>query len=127
MPQFKRPSVSKDKLPAAALAKWGYEVLEEGFVPFPKKLIRALPNLFKENGIEKLQVVLAIIDFIRDDQKSNPSKEYLAFVAGMPIERFSHVLGELKAEGLIDVDGADDALVASPMGLKAAILKNTKD
>lgn len=127
MPQFKRPYVLKDKLSDAALAKWGYEVLEEGFVPFPKKLIRALPSLFKENGIEKLQAVLAIIDFIRDDQKSNPSKEYLAFVAGMSIERFSLVLGELKAEGLIEVVEADDALVASPKGLKVAILKNTKD
>lgn len=127
MAQFKRPYVSKDKLPTAVLAKWGFEVLGEGFVPFPKKLIRALPSLFKENGIEKLQVVLAIIDFIRDDQKSNPSKEYLAFVAGMPVERFSQVLGELKAEELLEVVGSDDAMIASPNGLKAAILNITKD
>lgn len=122
MSAFKRQEVPREKTPQAAIAKWGYPVLAEGFVPFPKKLLRRLPVVLGENAVERLQVILAIVDYLREDLKNAPSKDYLAFIAGLPIERFKAVLVELQELGLIDVTGTDDYFMINLKGLKDAIL-----
>ncbi len=125
MATFKRPVVPRERIPDAAIAKWGLAVLSEGFVPFPKKLLRCLPSILGENGIEKLQVIMSIVDYLRDDLKNPPSKDYLAFIAGLPKERFKAVLTELHANDLVDVSGTDEFFMANLKGLKDAILNES--
>lgn len=122
MTTFKRQEVPRERTPAAAIAKWGYPVLSEGFVPLPKKLLRRLPAVLGGNALEKLQVILAIVDFLREDLKSQPSKDYLAFIAGLPVERFKVILKELEEAELIDVSGTDDFVMFNLKGLKDLIL-----
>ncbi len=88
-PNFSRQRINTSRLPATLAAKWSRPVLAEGFVPFPKLLLRCLPKIFTgEGAIEKLAVILAIVDFQRDELFRDPSLEYLAFVADMERDDF---------------------------------------
>ncbi len=126
MTVFKRQSVAREKTPSVAIAKWGYPVLSEGFVPFPKKFLRSFPGILGSNAAEKLQVILAIVDYIRDDLKNPASKAFLAHLAGLPVETFKSVLSELEASKLIEVKGTDDAIEVKVDGLVNAVLRVTE-
>lgn len=122
---FKRPTVTS--IPEAAIAKWSGDILSEGFVPFPKKLLRTLGQTFNEPAYERLQVVLAIVDYIRPSLTNPPSVEYVAFVAGLTPERCRVVLNDLKNAGLIEYDGKETGLAIGLDGLKGRIRRLSEE
>jgi hypothetical protein len=64
--------------------KRSYSVLDEGFVPFPKKRVRCLNRIFTGvNCAKELTVVLAIADVKRTNLSRPPSSAHLAFLAGL--------------------------------------------
>ena len=109
MDVFQRQKIDTSKLPPAIVIKWDQSTLEEGFVPFPKKLLRCLTKIFSNtNGVELLSVVLAVVDFKRANQTLNPSAEYLAYIAGMDVMAFKRNLEELERQDLITVSSGFD-------------------
>jgi len=121
---FKRQKV--DKIPEAAIAKWSAAVVEEGFIPFPKRLLRVLSAIFSSQEIKLLQAVLAIVDFRRAKQAFPPSRDYLAFIAGLPSEEFSQLLAELKSRGLVEIAmESDEWVVTDIQGLLKRIVELT--
>jgi hypothetical protein len=119
-PQRIDPESFKDHI----RAKWGDEVLTEGFVPFPKTLLRALPRLFAGSEVvEELGVVLALADYRRRNMRTLPSIEYLAFVAGMPTKAFRAALGRLKAKQWAEEDEDDEATNATSKGFERAVVE----
>jgi hypothetical protein len=124
---FVRQRIDTSRLPATLAAKWSRSVLTEGFVPFPKQLLRCLPKIFTGTGaIEKLAVILAIVDFQRDELFRDPSLEYLAFTAGMDSDDFQTIMSSLEKEGLISVEETDTGLRISLKGLLEKIETHTK-
>ena len=125
---FSGQRLDASKLPPAVLTKWSGEVLREGFVPFPKRLLRCLPKVLAvSEPLHALAVVLAIVDFQRPDLTREPSLEFLAFVSGLPIEKFSALLDELVERGLIERHEGAEGVVVRYHGLQQAILSATKD
>ena len=63
--------------------KWSDSLLTEGFVPFPKTLLRTLLSVFtEEHALEDLVTVLAIVDCLGVNEKDNSvSLDYIAFIA----------------------------------------------
>ena len=116
------------RLPVAVVEKWSSETLGEGFVPFPKKLVRCLAQLFSgAKSIRQLQTLLAIVDFKRPNLSRLPSAEYLAFVAGLPKDEFLETLNDLQEKGYIRVSGDPAALNISLEGLLSAIERESRD
>ncbi len=86
-------------------AKWESKTLDEGFIPFPKRLLRCQHLIFSgEKGVEELAVVLAIVDFKRPNLLRQPSLSYLAFLSGLSVEVFKERLQELIERGLVSSD-----------------------
>jgi hypothetical protein len=107
-------------------AKWSEPVLDEGYIAFPKRLLRAAPKIFQgEHAMEQLAVALALADYMRPDLNRPPSLGFLAFSAGMEMERFQERLNELSDTGLVNVMGNRDAVKYSLEGLQQAILENS--
>jgi hypothetical protein len=123
--RFTRPQLDPFSLPANIRAKWPAELLGEGFVPLPKKLLRALGGLFEDSReIDELVVLLAAVDYKRDNFERFPTVEYLAFVAGIPEKRFREALSRLKKKHWveIDVEPEDDTMDIAVAGLNRAVL-----
>ena len=55
-------------------------------------------------------MVLAIVDFQRDEPSRDPSLEYLALIAGMESDVFQRRMIGLEEEGLISVEATDTGL-----------------
>lgn len=111
MSEFPRKKIDAAQLPPAFRAKFPDYVLEEAFVPAPKRLLRALPVLFPGNPeIEDLGVLLSVVDFKRPKLTRLPSLDFLAFVAGMNPDQFERSLERLKGRGWIHVEGTREAL-----------------
>lgn len=109
-------------------AKWSRIVLDEGFVPFPKRLLRVLPQLFSgQHAIEDLAVVLAIVDYRRPELYRGPSVDFLAFNAGMTKEMFLERVESLDERGLLVKGGSDDDLNIDIAGLETSIVQYTPD
>ena len=88
------------------MAKWSPEVLSEGFVPFPKKLLRTLGSVFGPSpALDEVAAILAVVDFKRRNQTREPSIDYLSFIAGIPQADLSNALKRLEDRGLIEVSG----------------------
>ena len=112
-------------MPAVLTYKWSGQVLDEGYIAFPKRLLRAAPKLFHgENALEQLTVALALVDYLRKDNRA-PSVGFLAFTAGMDPERFWSRLIELRDAQLITFGGSRDAMKYGVEGLQQAILENS--
>jgi hypothetical protein len=126
-------SFERKKIPAGSIspilaAKWGEDVLDEGYVAFPKRLLRCLTSVFDgKTRLSELQVALAIADYLRPDVTRGPSVEYLAHLAGVQPLKVKRVLRVLKKKGLVDYDGPDDRLQISNEGLQRQILKLTDE
>jgi hypothetical protein len=106
---FSRQKINEESLPRAVIAKWGSAALIEGFVPFPKRLLRCLNQVFAgEDAIERLMVVLAIADYRRPNLTRGPSREFLSFLTDLPVERVGSMLEELKKDGFITIDEKDE-------------------
>lgn len=122
---FERQQVPASSLPPVVKAKWSPEILQEGFIPFPKRLLRCLPDVFKgEDPLAQLAVLLSVIDYRRPNLiREHPSLSYLLFVSGLPEARFRAALKQLRRRKLVDVDGDDDAVEVGTDGLEKAILR----
>jgi hypothetical protein len=120
---FVRQRVSAAALPGALIAKWGPEALGEGFVALPKRLLRCMNQIFDgPDAMERLMVVMAVVDYLRPNLTRGPSREYLGFVAGLPADRVGVILSELKAEGLMTVESkAEGELEVGIRGLLGRI------
>ncbi len=115
-------------MPDRIVVKWSRRVLDEGFVAFPKRLLRALPKMFSgATALDQLRVVLAVADYRRPNQTRVPSLGLLAFVAGMTNDDFRHALEQLINRGLVTVNGGDDALSVSLDPLLDKIMKETTE
>jgi hypothetical protein len=109
-------------MPPQVVEKWSRDVLGEGFVPFPKKLLRTMHKIFPDSeSLKDLAVILAIVDFKRPNLSRMPSLEYLAFLAGLGEEEFQRILGRLEAQGFVRVAGNPDAMDISLNGFIDAI------
>jgi len=122
METFQRQRVDVSRLPAAVVEKWSAESLTEGFVPFPKKLVRCLHRLFPEgDAMKQVQALLAIVDFKRPNLSRPPSLSYLAFLAGLSEPEFQTALRALEEKRYARVSGDNAALTISLDGLLFAI------
>ena len=107
--EFRRQRVIN--VPETVAVKWSREVVNEGFVPFPKRLLRCVTSLLDgEDPLGELAVLLAIVDYRRPGLTRGPSLAFLAFVANMPVEKFRERLHRLEGKSLITVAGTDDDL-----------------
>ena len=123
---FTRSQIDPFTLPANIRAKWSDELLGEGFVPVPKKLLRALPRIFdRSSDIEELVALLAAVDYKRATPAPPPTLVYLAFLGGLSVSRFKSALSRLKKKGFvqIDVELADDTVDVNLDGLNRAVAK----
>lgn len=126
MEEFQRQRITPSRIPQPILYKWSEQVLDEGFVPFPKRLVRCLGKIFRgDEGIQDLQVVLAIVDYRRPNLTRQPSLDYLAFLADMAPAEFRQRLDALQARGLLTVGGDEDELEIEISGLLGEIEKST--
>jgi len=125
---LERHQIEPERLPGVVVAKWNAEVLSEGFIPFPKRLLRCLPKLFQgQHALEHLAVILAVVDYKRPQLNRPPSAEYLAFIAGMETELFNRRIDELKAQGRVVVQGTDVAIDVNLEPFIEEIMKATQD
>jgi hypothetical protein len=115
-------------IPESLQAKWPGKTLSEGFVPFPKRLMRCAGKLFVgETGIDDLRVILSIVDFTRQNQLRDPSYAYLAFMAGMSAPKFKSRVDAMRERRWLDVSGTDDAIKIEIHGLCQKIEMLTND
>lgn len=127
MIEFKRQNVDPARMPQSLVEKWSPATLDEGFVPFPKKLLRAMHRLFiGVDSTKDIAALLAIVDFRRPNVTRRPSLAYLAFVSGLDEEQFRAALNRLEALGYIRVGGDFEGLDISLSGLLDAVERESK-
>jgi hypothetical protein len=125
--RFNRRKIKK-QLPDNFTSKWSTRVLDEEFVPFPKRLLMVISQVFEgEHAITDLAVVLAVADYLRPDLNRGPSVEFLAFTAGLPSETFLERLQALEERGLLHREGPDEAMTIHLSGLLQRIEELTPD
>ena len=125
---FERRKIDPARLPHAAVAKWSQTVLDEGFVPLPKRMLRCLSALFEGSpAISQLATVLAIVDYKRPALSRPPSVEFLAFTAGMDVATFKRNVDELQSRGWVTASGSEPAFDVEIEGLIQEILERTRD
>ncbi|WP_145944352.1 hypothetical protein [Fuerstiella marisgermanici] len=100
--------MDSSKVSAVLQHKWSKDIMDEGYIPFPKRLLRVLPQFFGD--VSLLQVVLAVVDYSRPDLTHPASYEHLAFMAGMPVEEFRKGVTRLKQIGWVKTMGPEDAV-----------------
>jgi len=116
------------QMPATVAAKWREDLLDEGFTPFPKRLIRCAKDIFTgPHAIELLAVALAIVDYRRPGIVRAPSAGLLAFTAGMGTEEFLDRLDELERAGLAKSNGSANALDVDLEGLYRAVREKSDE
>lgn len=126
--KFTRQQVDVSRLPSTIVAKWSPALLNEGFVPFPKRFLRCLPKILKgEHAVRDLAVILAVVDYKREKLLRLPSAEYLAFVAGTELPEFEASLNRLKEGGLVTFKRDTECIDVSIDGLIARIEKLTSN
>lgn len=126
--EFVRQKLKASHLPPRVVEKWSRAALEEGFVPFPKKLLRCLPRIFKGDGaVIELTAVLAIVDFRRPNLTRRPSVEFLSFLAGLKVLEFEAALAALQAKGYITVTRENEELTISLKGLLDRLEEEAKE
>ena len=123
---FYRPQVTN--LPLVAVAKWRADVLDEGFVPFPKRMLRCLGQIFNgPNAMRDLQIVMAVADYARPNLTRHPSYEFLGFIAGCSEDEAKATLAGLRDEGLLSFVEEDDEVRVSLEPLRKRIVELTDD
>ncbi len=109
--EFSRQKIDTSRLPEAILMKWSPGVLEEGFVPFPKKLLRVLHKAFgTPHALESLAILLAIADYKRPSLSRDPSLDFLAFLAGLEPPKAMEILKKLESKGWIEMHTSQSGL-----------------
>jgi len=126
--KFSRQRIDVNDLPERIVGKWNKPVLVEGFIPFPKKLLRSLPRVFSgADAMKELAVVLAVVDFNRPKLFRAPSVAFLAFVAGLPENEVWEILCRLEQKSYIELSGERGSLEIRLSGLLAKIEAETKE
>ena len=94
--------------------KWGKkEVLDEGFVPIPKRFLRVMRAVLdSEKSLSDLRVILAIVDLRRPGDNSEFYISQLASIAGIKVELFIDRLKSLHAQRLLRVEFKDKTRVS---------------
>jgi hypothetical protein len=124
---FERPRVPTNTMKFVVIQKWSPGVLSEGYVPFPKKLLRCLHRLFPgPDCAEDLAVVLAVVDFKRPDQSRLPSLAFLSFLAGLEEQKFIASLERLEKKSYVQVSGDAEGLDVNLGNLFKRIEEETK-
>jgi hypothetical protein len=125
--QFARQRIDTKTLPTALLSKWDRRVLEEGFVPLPKKLLRCMNQIFQgPEAMEQFILIMAITDYLRPNLSRGPSPEYLAFVSGLTVERVKSLLQVLAEKRLLTFQfKEEDELEINTQGLATHIIEST--
>ena len=129
MSEFERKTidVSHERL-RVAVHKWSSEVLNEGYVPFPKRLVRCLTKIFTGGEpLIELAVILAIVDYRRPNLQKHPSFKFLAFSAGIDTDRFKQCVTDLKERGLVSWEETEDRVKFKIDGLLKQIEELTRD
>jgi hypothetical protein len=122
-PTFERRKV--DNVPPIITYKWSAAVVDEGYIPFPKRLLRCLSHLLID--LRDLQVILAIVDYSRPNLSRPPSYDYLAFNAGMTVPEFKQRVQHLVQRGWLTVSGSDEAVRITMENLIREIERLTED
>jgi len=126
MEAFQRQRIDTERLPHQVVEKWSAAVLSEGFVPFPKRLVRSLHRIFPGvDSMKELSVLLAVVDYKRPNLTRPPSRAYLAFLAGLDEEEFTAALDRLVSKGHVRVAGDSDGMEITVNGVLAAIERET--
>jgi len=112
---------------AAVSFKWqSKKILDSGFVPFPKRLMRCASRVFRGPlRLSELVAVLAIVDFRRPQLARKPSLDHLARLAGLTDGRFRSCLRSLKERKLVEWSGTEEAMDFDLSGLIVAVNKLT--
>ena len=114
-----------ENIPPLVAYKWSPQVVDEGFIPFPKRLNRCLSRVFVE--VKDIQVILAVVDYARPQASRPPSYDFLAFIAGMDVPEFKDRIGRMEKRGWVKTAGSDDAIRIKIDGLLDEIEKLTRD
>ena len=126
MEEFQRQRIDTARLPQQVVEKWSLGVLSEGFVPFPKKLVRSLHRIFPGvDSMKELSVLLAVVDYKRPNLSRPPSLAYLAFLAGLTEDEFTVALDRLVSKGHVQLAGDDNAMEITLNGILTAIERET--
>src|SRR5438128_385560 len=108
---LRRRKIPTGELPRTITEKWSRRILDEGYVPLPKRLLRSMNLIFQgEHALEDLAVVLAVADYRRPDLQRLPSVRYLAWNAGLTMEVFGRRLAALEKRGLVKREGSDEEI-----------------
>lgn len=110
------------EIPAVLQSKWPGRTLDEGFTPFPKRLLRCMDKLFVgEKAVNWLRIILSITDYLRPQMTRLPSIEFLAFTAGMTVAEFKTGMNEMAELGWVSFSGSDEAVNIKIDGLNKKI------
>lgn len=101
---FERSKLDVAKITPLLKHKWSEKLLNEGYVPFPKRLLRCAGKIFAGSSrLGELRVVLALADYARPDFKRSPTLAYLAYATGMTKKRVERCLASLRKRKLLKI------------------------
>ena len=110
------------------IAKWSDKALDEGFVPFPKRLLRSARALFRgKSRMSDLCAMLAIVDYERPGMSRKASLEYLAFLAGLSKKRFRSCLEGFEKRGWVSTCGPESELTINYDGFVNSLVGETEE
>lgn len=123
-----RQKVDPSRITPLLLHKWPGGALAEGFVPFPKRLLRCAGKIFRgTNRLGHLRVVLAIVDSARPDRDLLPTARYLGYVTGMSRARVLRYLDELRDRKVLSWEETPEGLKIDYTQLVRRIVRLTED
>ena len=108
-------------------AKWPGRALDEGFVPFPKRLIRVLTQFGDATLIQELTVLLAVVDYNRERLEAGPSLQLLAFNSGLDELVVAGCLDRMRQKNWIQIDYEGDRLRIRIDGFVAELERMTEN
>jgi hypothetical protein len=127
--KYTRKKIRPSDIPATVSAKWSVTVLDEGFTPFPKRVMRAMHEIFggRPEGIDELSVILAVADYKRLNLQRLPSIQYLAWTSGLSVESYRAHLEELVKRQLVKRRGSEADLDISLAPFEQMVERLTPD
>jgi hypothetical protein len=78
-------------------------------------------------AIKEIAALLAVVDYQRPSTSRRPSRDFIAFVAGLSRADFDKSLAGLEAKGLIVVSGTTEGIDVKMWGLFQRIETEAKE